>query len=165
MGAATQPGVPNLDSPMVNQDGSPSIPWYAFFIALWGKAGGSTPITGTVVFSFANSILSAFTAVPTLIGALIYGNAQSDGTIRLRSRISGGAPIPQSPVASPFTFDANSQGVLVIQNGQVELSRDSGTWYVTGLTGGVIPMLAGDSVRVTWYGADAPLVTFFPWSL
>lgn len=36
-----QAGFPKLDAPMVNPDGTVSIPWYRFLIALWNRTGAS----------------------------------------------------------------------------------------------------------------------------
>lgn len=76
-----------------------------------------------------------------------------------------GATLPAIAVtvsASPFLYDSDISGNLVIQGGTVsEISIVRGSSNViTGLTQGVIPMLRGDSVSITYSGL--PTVTFLP---
>ena len=75
---------------------------------------------------------------------------------------AGQPAVSQVLTVSPFVFKSTVSGTLVVESGQVELSRNSGAnWFVCSLTGGAIPVLNADWVRVTWYNS-APLVTLFP---
>lgn len=76
-----------------------------------------------------------------------------------------GATIPAEVVtvgASPFTYDAVRNGSVVISVGTVSLIQIvRGTDTLgTGMTAGVIPVLAGDSIIVTHTGA--PSMHFLP---
>lgn len=54
--------------------------------------------------------------------------------------------------ASPFTYTASSDGLLIITGGTVSLieyGRNS-IYTATGLTAGVVPVVEGDSVRITY---------------
>lgn len=85
---------------------------------------------------------------------------------RALRRIFLGIVEPKSPSAvtvpaSPATLTAGSHGSFVIQGGTVSvisLIRTS-TVVVTGVTTGVIPVLRGDQVRITY--TVVPTVTFF----
>jgi hypothetical protein len=83
------------------------------------------------------------------------GNLQPEGP--------GGSAQPQVVGASPFIFTALVNGFLVVFAAKVEVSRDGGgTYYQVTLNGGAIPLNQNDKVRVTWFEAQAPTVTFFP---
>lgn len=77
---------------------------------------------------------------------------------------SAAAPI-QSVAASsnPVAFTAGADGSLSVQGGTVSLVSFSrgGTALTLGLTGGLIPMAAGDKVTITWVLA-APTLNFIP---
>jgi hypothetical protein len=76
---------------------------------------------------------------------------------------AGGTAVAQALFGSPTIIFVQSLGTLTLANGKAELSRDSGvTWFQVSLVGGAIGVLAGDQVRVSWFGASAPAVTFFP---
>lgn len=58
--SSVQTGVPKLDAPIVNPDGTVSIPWYRFWIALWnrtGQASGSVTLVLDGISSTQGSFL------------------------------------------------------------------------------------------------------------
>src|SRR5258706_14685811 len=147
-------GIPRLDSPVIDLGTGYWVPsWYRFIIILWQKEGGSfTTLQGATVLQNNGGVLSALNAL----------SGQWNGTIGT-SASPGGAAVPQTRGASPFVFTATRSGSLVVFAAEAELSRDNGvTYYAVTLTGGAIPVLNGDKVRVTWFTAVAPKVTFFP---
>lgn len=146
-------GFPQINTPFVNPDGSLSIPWYKFLIALWQKTGGgNTPVQqSTYIKPIGGGNFAVFDATT---GANL-------GTITTVSP-SGGPAQPKVVGASPWVFVAITIGTLAVESGQVELSRDGGvTWDVFSLAGAAVPVLVGDEVRVTYYNST-PKVTFFP---
>lgn len=74
------------------------------------------------------------------------------------------APIPGAIVvgASPYTYTSPQNGVVVVSGGTVSLVQlgRAGTFLATGLLTGVIPVSAGDQVKITY--TLAPTVTFLP---
>jgi hypothetical protein len=76
---------------------------------------------------------------------------------------TGGPPQVLAPVVSPFIFmPVNAVGTLIVYGGQVEISRAGGAYILIGQTGGTIPMLVSDAIRVTWFGPSPPNVVFLP---
>lgn len=76
---------------------------------------------------------------------------------------SGAGPVQTvTPGASPYTYTARAPGSLSIQGGTVSLASFSrnGAAVTLGLTSGLVPLAAGDSVTVTY--AVAPTLTFIP---
>ena len=147
-------GIPRLDSPVIDLETGYWVPsWYRFIISLWQKQGGSTTaLQGVTVIQNNNGVLTAQNAL----------SGQSNGIIGT-STMLGGAAQPQTLGASPFTFTAAKSGTLVVFAAEAEISRDGGvTYYAVTLTGGAIPVLNADKVRVTWLTAVPPKVTFFP---
>ena len=66
-----------------------------------------------------------------------------------------------TPNGSPFTHVAASNGAVIVSGGTVslvELGR-GGAFVSVGLVAGALPVVRGDSVRVTY--AVAPTITFF----
>lgn len=69
----------------------------------------------------------------------------------------------QTLSGSPYTFsDVVSDGLLVVRGGTVSLIEygRQGVFTTLGIASGLIPVKAGDSVRVTY--TVAPTVTFIP---
>lgn len=152
-----QQAFPQLNTPVIQQDGRVSIPWYKFFISLWQKAGSAyTPVVGSVALQNTGSGIEAIDATSgASLGFLITTGAP-------------GAVIPIPQGVSPQTYVPASPGTLVVAGAQVELSRDSGvTWYLASPNGGSFPLLFGDRARMTWYGADPliPKMSFWPSSI
>lgn len=146
-------GFPKLDVPIVDEGGYLARPWHRFFISIFRRLGGSfSEIASSVFFSASGAELGVYSNIDaSLLGTLLLTGA------------AGGPAQPQAPSTSPFIYTATNAGTLVVFAAEVELSRDNGiTWYKVTLTGGAIPMLALDRVRVTWYGPSVPEVTFFP---
>lgn len=135
------------------QSGNLEVPWHRFLIALWRKTGGSNvPVSGSVVLT-----------EDTTGEILAYGEDGSLlGIVQLEAQ-HGGVPQIVAPLGSPRVYSATSQGTLLVQPAKVELSRDSGTtWFLATLLGGAFPLKVGDSARVSWVGANSPVLTFFP---
>lgn len=144
---------PKLNSPLVDGNGNITHPWQRLLIALWQKTGGSgtLPNSSTYVAPIGGSNFGVFDAVTgTLLGVITTVSP------------SGAAAQPVSVSASPFVFTSAGIGTLVMESGQVEISRDHGaTYFIGSLTGGFVPLLVGDKVRVTYYNS-VPKITFLP---
>ena len=158
-------GFPQITEPMVDDNGALSRPWYQFLRGLWLRFGGAiaNPITGLLVDSGAVVLAEVEGQEVALVSGAYDANT---GDVTVSTPIVGAAAIPQVLGASPFIFTAAFQGTLIVQSAQVEISRNAGAnWYLVNATGGAIPMLTGDKVRVTWYGVgvgNRPTVTFLP---
>jgi hypothetical protein len=65
--------------------------------------------------------------------------------------------------ASPFTYECQYNGALIVSGGTVSAiaySRDNVTYYATGATAGMFPMSANDYIKITY--TVAPTVIFAP---
>lgn len=145
---------PKLSSPIVNEDGTLALPWYRLFISLWQRTGAGSQQTNTSAVLVEASPQKAPIAVVDAMTGKVFGELRFSG--------GGGRPVQEQIVAaSPFEYSALADGTLVVDSGQVELSRDGVKFYTCGLAGGALPMLAGDRARVTFYH-QAPTVAFFP---
>lgn len=143
---------PKLTLAFVESNGDLKAPWHRFLIALWRKTGGSSsPETGALYLS---ELPSGSTGVFNQKGALV-------GVLQLENQ-PGQPAEPLGVGGSPFVFKATVQGTLVVFAAEAELTRDGVTWTQVTLNGGAVPVRVGDQVRVTWYSAEAPKVTFFP---
>lgn len=151
LGDALQQGMPYANAPLVNGEGVIQDYWYRFLHALFVKLGGTQSLTQqqTYVVNGPGGLQVYSSATGQLLGTLV-----SSGT-------KGAPAVAQVVGPSPWTFQALVAGVLIVESGQVELSRDGTTFYICGLAGAPVPLLNGDSVRVTYYDA-APKVTFLP---
>lgn len=77
-----------------------------------------------------------------------------------QAAIRPGTPQAQAIVGNPFQFDAVVNGTMFLDQATgLEVSRDGVNWY-TVLVTGAVPLLAGDSLRISW--AVAPQAVFFP---
>jgi hypothetical protein len=66
----------------------------------------------------------------------------------------------QTISGNPFVFTAIVNGTMFLDQAlALEVSRDGVNWF-TVLVTGAVPMLAGDSLRISW--AVAPVAVFFP---
>lgn len=141
---------PKLDSPIIDEHGNVSIPWYRFFISLWQRTGGSTFPANivTLVLSAGSLPILALSSTMKILGQLF--------------TTTGGMPQALAPGASPFVWQAPGCGFVVVESGKVEISRGGVSWYQASVVGGEFVLVQGDFIRLTWYGADAPKVTFFP---
>lgn len=151
---------PKLDARLTNEDGTISLAWYRLLISLWNRTGSNKIIDPRAV---------VLQLDPDGIVELIDSTTgEVLGTVVTTAAFAGGPARRQVVGASPFVFVADGPGTVVVFAAQAELSRDGGaTWFKVTLQGGAVPVLIGDRVRVTWYGAGAdnlPEVTFFPWS-
>ena len=70
------------------------------------------------------------------------------------------AGVALAPSGSPYTWTAPSAGMLIVSGGTVSLVEvgRGAAFYVAGLVGGLIPVSAGDKVRMTY--VVAPTATF-----
>lgn len=139
---------------MVDAKGNAALPWYFLFITLWNKTGGSIVPANAPVFLTVNG---------TLLEVFEQGNPIPVGNVTLINAPGQPAEAIDTSAGSPIVFTATRTGTLVVFGAQTELSRDQGvTYFSVSLTGGAIPILNADMVRITWYGASAPPATFFP---
>lgn len=71
------------------------------------------------------------------------------------------AAVAVSPGGSPYTWTAPATGMLILSGGTVSLVEvgRGAVFYAAGLIGGLIPVSAGDKVRMTY--VVAPTATFF----
>lgn len=67
-----------------------------------------------------------------------------------------------TPGASPYSFTEFTDGLLVVRGGTVSLIEYGrrGAFTALGITAGLIPVTAGDVVRITH--SAAPTLTFIP---
>ena len=154
MSAAPQQPFPNLDSPLVDENGDITQPWYRLLIAIWKKTGGSSSILNSVY-------LTTDIFDPSLLNVYDTSTNELLGTVNLNSL----APAAQNIVVStpsPFTYLAVRKGTLVVFSSKVELNRLNGAWIPVTLQGGAIPMQRTDQARMTWFGVDPPTLTFLP---
>ena len=150
-----QTAFPRLDTPFVDEARLLEIPWYQLLVNIWQNAGGAQAQTGSAVYfliSQSGSIDVYSASSQEYLGTLVLAGG------------AGQPALPIDPGVSPFTYTALLQGTMVVFGAEVELSRDNGAhWYKVTLTGGAVPMMVGDQIRVTWTGADPPEVTWFPY--
>lgn len=73
---------------------------------------------------------------------------------------SGAAPIAITVGASPFIYAADTDGNLIVTGGTVTAIAygRGGVFTTIGITTGLVPVFAGDSVRVTY--TVLPTMTF-----
>lgn len=144
-------GFPKPEAPAIASDGTFTFVWYRFLSNLWQQLGRSNiPIGQMVLLQQITQGLQALTAsTGAVLGKL------------LTSFSVGGVPEPLALVNSPWTFSAPGPGTLLVSSGACAIGR-GGTFYPAGLTGGVLPLMLGDSVQVTWYGHVPPTATWLP---
>lgn len=76
---------------------------------------------------------------------------------------AGGTPAAGAVASSPFVYSPIIAGTLQVNQGEVEVSRDGGVnYFLVSLTGGSVPLLFGDSARITWFSTIVPTAEFFP---
>lgn len=76
--------------------------------------------------------------------------------------VSRGAAQTVPVTASPFTYTAPANGMVLISGGTVsvaEYGRNS-SFYALGLLGGPVAVLAGDKIRLSYL--TVPSMTFLP---
>jgi len=145
------PTIPQVLNPLIDASGIVSPPWYRFFVSLLNKTGAGVSTPSLVYLTSGNSGITAFSA----------GTNKSIGTIETTGT-PGQPAISTDPKISPFEYTAPDSGTLVVESGQVEISRDAGTtWLIAGLSGGAIPLRVADQVRVTWFNS-VPKITWLP---
>lgn len=153
--SAPQTVIPRFDTEFVDENRRIRQPWHRLLVDLYKKLGSSQANTPASVYFqlLANGQIQIFSS----------GTNASLGFLVFTGQI-GKIPVPQPVGISPFTFSPTVAGTLMVENGMVEISRSGGggIYYKVSQVGGAIPMLSNDTVRVTWFGATAPKVTFFP---
>lgn len=147
---------PKLFTEFVTEDRRLAPAWYRLLITMWNKLGATnTTVAGAAVLVQAPGGGSPISVLDAVTGAFL-------GTLATTGGVPGPA-VPQVLVASPWVFVAPTTGTLVVDGGQVEISRNAGaTYYPVGLVGGALPCQPNDRVRVTWYGAVPPPTVFLP---
>lgn len=145
---------PQLGTRFVDENGSIEIPWYRLLIQLWRLIGGSNvPIANAVYFIL--NLPSTLQVWSISTGGLV-------GVVALQDT-PGKPAVPQAPAVSPFVFTAAGSGMFSGFCCKMELSRDAGvTYYPLTLTGGAVPMLKADKIRLSWLGASPPTAVWFP---
>lgn len=142
--------LPGIDIPMVTSEGRVTEPWHRLFQTLWQKTGAS--ITTTQNFLFLQRTGS---------GVDVSSAADPNGS-EGQLVFSGAPGAPEqvlSPGSSPFIYTAATAGTLLVDSGEVEIRRASGSWYAVSLSGGAVPLRAQDSARISWQG-PAPIVVW-----
>lgn len=150
----SQTPFPNLQSPLVDEFGNISQPWYRLLIALWKKTGGSSSVVDSVYLTLDPTDSDLLDVYNTSTGELV-------GSVSLTNTGQPAEPIAIGGV-SPFVYRATRNGTLVVFSSQVELNRHDTDWHTVSLQGGAIPMLKTDQARMTWFLPDPPILTFFP---
>jgi hypothetical protein len=146
-----------MGSPFVDpQSGMVALPWYQFLRQIWLRVGGAV---ATVIFG----TQTTKNVVTISLGpqAILTGTLDLDNNVLVTTPVAGNAPEILAPSSSPWVYVPTTQGTLIVFSGQLEIGRN-GQWFTVGLTGGALPMLVGDSARVTWYGASKPGAVFLP---
>lgn len=147
-----QQGFPQLDSHFVDEERMILYPWYRLLVALWQLSTGSGQIPVYQAVFFKQISPGEIEAFDTSEGGLI-------GTLRLKD-FPGAVEEPQTVGSSPFNFTAPGDGTFVASSCKIELSR-AGGFYLVSLTGGAVPMMRNDVVRLSWNGPD-PVAVWFP---
>lgn len=128
---------PGQNAPLTNVPSSqPQSPWWQFWRNLWLRTGGNNGIDSGVLQSDLSNVTSLLATVPkpTRLPAL---------------------PLPVTPGASPFSYQAPWAGFVLLNGGTVSaaaVSRD-GTTFFSCPTSGFVPVAVGDVVKVTYSGA------------
>ena len=177
---ATVLGFPSVNSPFVNENGTIQQGWLQLLMALWQRTGSGGGTAGDQATFQALALESPDDPVNTdLLQGLGMGYrddpedpVNTDLLQGLGMGYRDDAPDEQSRMpeagvtvgASPFVFQANVPGHLLVQGGTVSvitIMRDGATAYTTGLTVGFIPLSKLDQATVTY--SVLPTLTFFPW--
>lgn len=145
-----------LDARITNPDGTPSVPFYRMLTNMWNAIGlNGQPWTQVGNVSVANP--------NSLVVNDVNGETVATIPIPVQTGLTPEPAEPQSPNTSPFEFTAPVIGTLVVFAGAVEISRDAGaTFYMVTLTGGAIPMLPDDQVKVSWDSSTKPTIIWLP---
>ena len=152
--------MPLNDVPFVEPNRALTFIWYNFLRSLWQRVGGNIAqlISGAV-----DTINHTLRLVIGSNSFVALGVSAAEGQdAEVQTPLKGAAGITQVLGASPFTFTAPFQGALLVESGQVAFQRSGmPAPVVCGLQGGLLPLLKGDIVVVTWYNS-APSVIFLP---
>lgn len=123
------------------------------------RVGGAI---ANVVLGTINSNGSITATVGNSTTVLVGGTLDITGeNVIITTPVEGQPAVEQVLGASPFTFTAGFQGILLIESGQVQFSRGLFGPMTVGLAGGAISVLVADIVTVTWFNS-VPKVVFLP---
>lgn len=147
---------PQLQEPFVNPDGTLAAAWYRLLVGMYRRLGGS---------GLAQPNAAYIAQAPVGAGAPLAVYSSFDNSligILFLQNTGGGPAIPLVLGASPFVYPAPADGTVFCFSGKLEVSRDGElTWHQVGLTGGAVPVLKGDVVRISW-STIAPEAVYFP---
>lgn len=158
--------MPRLNTPLVDPGtGYLTTPWYRVFVTLLRRTGciGAGDAQSAGVPSIQNGVVLGQDQEGAGLPVSAYNAADGTflGQIQLGTE-SGGAAQPQAVGLSPWTFTAALPGVLVLDSGKTEVSRDGGSnYWLASLVGGGLSVVKGDLVRVTYLQA-VPTAVFLP---
>ncbi len=145
-------GIPTPSTPFLDSTGNVALIWRQFLVAILNRTGGPTASANALLNGNSNQQFAVQTAdQPTSAVPLAQYRSQP-----------GQAPSAISVGASPWTFQATSNGFLVIDGGtvsNVEYQR-AGVQAQIGSGPELIPMRANDLVVVTY--SAAPSAVWFP---
>lgn len=144
-------GFPQLSSALVDENDMPTLEWLRFWIALWQLAGGSQVPIFQAVFLRQLS--------PGEIGVYDVSVGGFVGLIRLKD-FPGAPEIPLTMAVSPVLFTAPGDGFLTAFGCKIEITRTGG-YYPVSLTGGALPLMRNDGVRLSWL-SGTPTAAWFP---
>lgn len=147
---------PRLGTRFVDpENGLLAAAWYRLLITLWRRTGNAFPITQQAIILQRDSTSGEIQVVETTTGTVL-------GILNF-SGATGGPPQNVAIGTSPSTVAMPKSGMLIASTGQSEISRDAGaTFYVVSLTGGPIPVIMDDIIRMTWFSTTKPILTLFP---
>lgn len=106
-----------------------------------------------------------YRGLPTYNQPMQEGKNMSDSWRRWFTGTDTGVPpaaeVPITVGASPFTYQAQQKGFVIVTGGTVSsIQFQRVNTYATGQTAGVFPLSFADQLTVTWSGK--PTMTFVP---
>lgn len=174
--------IPSIAVEVLDDGGKFEKNWWLFFYNIAQSVLGNTGTTSAAFAAQINADLDADVDQTDSLGLVTrVTNLEKQLYEALPDPIDGRAlllaqddllpdPTPRAqpvsvltPGGSPWTYIAPFDGLVVISAGTVSaiaLSRDGSTFYVTGLTSGLVPVSKLDQVKTSYTGV--PTMTFFP---
>lgn len=145
-------GFPRLDTPFIEQpSGFVAAPWQRFLLALWIKTGSAN-----------SSLPGTYYLNSTSTGAIGVYNALTGQFVGELQPINPQPPQVLTLGSSPFVWTPSTSGTLFVYGAELEIKRSASAYAPIGLVGGAVPMLQGDSARITWTSTNAPTATWLP---
>jgi len=149
---SSQQGFPQINGPFLDDEGRLSHPWHRFLISLWQKVGGAVP-------TLVNGVYFLYQAAS---GLSFYSVSSGEKLGQVALTAVGGGKAQVIPLGtSPTTYEAPTSGFAVVTSAQIEIGRQ-GDFFVVSPMGGAVPMVQGDTLRLTWYGPALPTAHFLP---